>query len=226
MNNNKGRITKTGLIRWAGLFAILAGILYIVIQFIHPADNISSVNSDSWVMVACLTVAMSIFNLIGIIGIYSRQVEESGWLGLVGFLLFSLFWLASTAFSFIEAFVLPMLTNDAPEYVAGFLGIFGGNESEVNLGILPALAPIAGGLYTLGGLLLGIATFRANVLPRLAAALLAIAAVVTLAAAIIPHPLDRLLAIPMGAALIWLGYALWSGREKSIKKLSNVSLEV
>ncbi|WP_238343521.1 hypothetical protein [Gracilibacillus saliphilus] len=136
MINNKGRITKTGLIRWTGLFAILAGILYIVIQFIHhPADNISSVNSDSWVIVACLTVAMSIFNLIGIIGIYSRQVEESGWLGLVGFLIFSLFWLDSTAFSFIEAFVLPMLTKDTPEYVAGFLGIFGGNESEVNLGI-------------------------------------------------------------------------------------------
>lgn len=210
-------VTATVLIRWAGLFAKFAGILYIVIQLIHPSDNISSVNSNSWVIVACLTNAMSLFSLIGITGIYARQVEETGWLGLIGFLIFSLFWLTSTAFSFTEAFVLPLLTADAPKFVEGFLGIFDGANSEVNLGVLPALAPLAGVMYILGGLLLGVATFRAGVLPRFAAVLFAFGAVVTLAAAI-PHPLDRILAVPMGIALIWLGYALWSERERSIEK--------
>jgi hypothetical protein len=27
---------------------------------------------------------------------------------------------------------------------------------------------------------------------------------------LLPHPLDRILAVPMGLALVWLGYTLWS----------------
>nr|WP_253300694.1 hypothetical protein [Paenibacillus lautus] len=210
---SKSIITAHVLNRWSGFMAIIAGILYIVIQFIHPTDDISSVHTNSWVVVACLTMAMSFFNLIGITGFYVRQAKEAGWLGLVGFLLFNLFWLISFNFSFIEAFVLPLLTSDADKFVVGMVGLFGETVSEVNLGIFPILAPLAGILYMLGGLLLGIATLRARVFPRPAAILLALAAVVTFAAAIIPHPLDRALAIPMGAALIWIGYIIWSERK-------------
>jgi len=209
---SKLKVTATVLVRSAGLFAILAGLLYIVIQLIHPSDDIASVNSDLWVLVACMTIAMSLFSLFGITGIYMRQVQEAGWLGLAGYVIFSLFWITSTSFSFIEAFVLPLLTTDAPEFVAGLTGIFGVTDSEVNLGVFRALAPIAGVMYLLGGLLFGIATYRAGILPRFAAALLAFGAVVTLAAAVIPHPLDRILAVPMGLALIGLGYFLWSER--------------
>lgn len=210
------KVTSNDLIRWLGIFAIMAGILYIVIQFIHPSDNITSVNTSKWVMVGCMTIAMSLFSLMGIIGIYSKQVEETGLLGLIGFLIFSLFWLVSMTFSFIEAFVLPLLTKDAPQFVEGIVGLFGGGASEVNIGIFTVLAPIAGVLYMLGGLLFGIATIRARVFPRLAGALLAFASLVTLAGAIIPHPFDRILAIPMGIALIWLGYFVWSDKKKNI----------
>ncbi|MUG68690.1 MULTISPECIES: hypothetical protein [Paenibacillus] len=211
----KPHITASGLMRGTGVFAILAGLLYIAIQFIHPAEELSAVRTAPWVMVAALSMLMSLFFLIGLTGIYVKQAQEAGWLGVAGYLIFSLFWLASTAFSFVEVFVLPLLATDAPLFVEGFLGIFGGGSSEADLGALPALAPIAGGLYLLGGLLLGITTFRSGVLPRAAGALLAFGAVVTLAAAVIPHPLDRILAIPMGLALIWLGYVLSSGRERS-----------
>lgn len=214
----KGKVTRTELIRWLGLFAIMAGILYIVIQFIHPSDNITSVNTTKWVIVAGLTMVMSLFSLMGITGIYIKQVEESGWLGLIGYVTFGLFWFVSMTFSFIEAFVLPLITNDAPKFVEGLLGIFSGTKSEVNLGIFTGLAPVAGVLYMLGGLLLGIATFRAKVLPRMAGALLSLAAVGTLASAIIPHPFDRILAIPMGLAFIWLGYVVWSDTREVSKK--------
>ncbi|MRG87628.1 hypothetical protein [Salinibacillus xinjiangensis] len=211
-NEKKRRITGKSLMQWAGLFAILAGFLYICIQFIHPEDHISSVNTSLWVVVACTTSIMSLFSLIGITGIYTRLAEETDWLGLIGFILFSLFWLISMNFSFIEAFVLPLLTTDAPNFVEGMVGIFGGTTSTVNLGVFPLLAPIAAILYSLGGLLFGIATFRAGIFPRMAGALLSFAAVVTFASAVIPHPFDRILAVPMGLALIWLGYAHWSER--------------
>ncbi|MDQ0063004.1 hypothetical protein [Paenibacillus harenae] len=213
------KTTAPNLIRWTGLAAMLAGILFIVIQPIHPPENLASVTTDAWAIIHYLTIAMSLFGLLGISGIYFRQVKEAGWLGLAGFTLFSLFWLATTAFTFVEAFILPLLATDAPEFVEGYLGIFGGSASEVNLGALPAAAPLAGGLYILGGLLLGIASFRAGILPRMAAGLLALGAVSTLAASLLPHPLDRFLAVPMGLALVWLGYSLWSERREKASEV-------
>ncbi|WP_246628114.1 hypothetical protein [Paenibacillus oenotherae] len=201
-----GKVTTAELIRCSGVFAIGAGMLYIIIQLIHPSEQISSVNTNSWMLVAWLTMGMSLFSLIGLSGIYLRQVKEAGWLGLIGFFIFSLFWILSMAFSFVEAAVLPLITTSAPQYVEGVVGVFGGTASEADLGVLPILAPIAGVMYALGGLLFGISLFRAGVVPRSAAALLAFGAVVTFAAAIIPHPLDRILAVPMGLAFIWLGY--------------------
>lgn len=203
----------------AGLFAILAGVLYTVIQFIHPPENLTFVTSSSWQIVACLSIAMSLSFIIGIIGIYMKQLEEVGWIGLIGFILFNLFWLISMTFSFIEAFVYPLIINEAPMFVEGMLGLFDENNSEVNLGVFTILAPIAGVLYMLGGLFLGIATFRANVFPRFAGILLSLAAVVTLATAIIPHPYDRILALPMGVVFIWLGYILWYETNIGLKKL-------
>jgi len=64
----------------------------------------------------------------------------------------------------------------------------------------------------LGCLLFGIAIFRARILSRWAAGLLAVTAVLTPLAALLPHAIQRLAAIPMGLALAWLGYSLWSER--------------
>lgn len=209
--------SASGLIRIAGLGAMLAGILFIVIQPLHPPDTLASVTTQAWANIHHLTIAMALFGLIGITGIYARQVRKAGWTGMAGYILFSLFWLATIAFTFVEAFVLPALAVDAPEFVEGYLGIFSGGASEVDLGALPAAAPIAGGMYIFSGLLLGIATFRAGILPRWAGVLLAFGSISTLASSLLPHPLDRMLAVPMGVALVWLGYALWSERERKLR---------
>ena len=62
-----------------------------------------------------------------------------------------------------------------------------------------------------GGLVFGIALFRAKVLARWAAALLAAGSVATLFLPLLPQVNDRLFAVPIGVALIGLGYSLWSG---------------
>jgi hypothetical protein len=48
-----------------------------------------------------------------------------------------------------------------------------------------------------------------------ASGLLAVATLLTPAAALLPHAPQRLAAIPVGLALAWLGYALWSERRAS-----------
>jgi hypothetical protein len=75
------------LIRWAGLAAMSSGILFIVIQAIHPLDVLSSVTTAQWAIAHYVGIAMAFLGLLGIAGIYARQVEAAGWLGLAGYLL-------------------------------------------------------------------------------------------------------------------------------------------
>src|ERR1044071_9580144 len=99
--NNKERtmkITASNLIRWTGLAALVAGIIFAGIQPIHPADVVASVTTGAWAIITPLKVVMCLLFLLGITGIYARQVRESCPLGLAGFLLLSLCWALQTAF--------------------------------------------------------------------------------------------------------------------------------
>ena len=204
------------LTRWAGLSAVVAGVIFAGIQPIHPPDVVASVTTDLWAAITTAKTAMCIFFLLGITGIYARQADEAGWLGLAGFLLLGCSWTFQTAFVFAEAYILPPLAAEAPKFVDGLLGISYGRPSEVDLGAVPALYQILVGLtYMLGGLVFGVATFRAAVLPRRPAALLAVAATLTPAAVLFPHHIQRFAAIPVALALAWLGYTLWSERRET-----------
>jgi hypothetical protein len=216
MKESNRKIITSHLIRWTGISAIVAGIIFAGIQPIHPPDVLSSVTTSTWAIITPLKTAMCLLFLLSWIGLYARQVKETGWLGLAGFLLLSLSWALQTAFVFAEAFIMPLLATTAPKFVDGYLGIAAGRASEVNLGVLPALYALVGILYVFGGLLFGGAMLRAGILPRWAAGLLAVASALTPAAALFPHQIQRFAAVPVGVALIWLGYALWSERREQV----------
>src|SRR5919112_6590058 len=170
------KITAPSLVRWTGLSAMVAGICFLVLGLLHPPNVLSSVTTTRWTIVHSLAVAMSFFGLLGIMGLYARQVKEAGWLGLAGFLLLIVCWWLQTAFVFAEAFIAPPLASTAPTFVDGLLGISYGNTGGIDLGSLPAIYSLGIGIpYMLGGLLFGIATLRARVLPRWPAGLLAVA---------------------------------------------------
>jgi hypothetical protein len=209
------KITASRLIRWAGFSAVLAGVLFVAIQPIHPPDVLSSVSTNAWSIVHYLTIAMCLFGLIGIAGIYARQVEKVGWLGLAGYLAFSLFLLVTIAWTFAEAFISPVLATEAPTFVEGFLGIVSGQPSEISLGALPTLYLSAGAFVLLGCLLFGIATLRAGILSRWAAGLFAFGGPASaVLVSFLPHEYERIAAVPIGVGLAWLGYSLWSERHE------------
>jgi hypothetical protein len=208
------KITAPSLIRWAGLSAMVAGICFVVLALLHPPNVLSSITTTRWTIVHSLALAMSLFGLLGMMGLYARQIKEAGWLGLAGFLLLSLWLVLILPFTFFEVFFLPLLATEAPTFAEGFLGIFTGSASEIDFGVLPALWQLSSVLLLLGGLVFGIATFRAGILSRWAAGLLAVGCVLSPAAAFLPHAIQPLVAVPIGVALAWLGYALFSERRE------------
>jgi len=212
------RITSAKIIRVSGLAAIAAGTIYIGIQALHPLDMLESVTTTRWAVTHYLSMAMDMLALLGVAGLYAKQVHKAGLLGLIGYLLFSLFWLFSFAFHLVEAFIEPSLVLQAPQYVAGLLGLVTSTASEVSLGIFPLVYSLTGLVgYALGGLVFAIATIRTGILPRLAGGLLAIGILLPLLThSFVQHPFDRILAVPVGLALIWLGYSLWSQRQTKV----------
>jgi len=209
-------ITTTTLTRAAGVSAVASGLLYIVIQPIHPTETVSAVTGTGWAVVGYLTIAMAVLGLVGVTGIYLRQVTRSGLPGLIGYLMFGSFYLLTTAFAFAETLVLPPLAAEAPRFVDSFLGIFSGAEGELHLGTVESIAPVAAALYVLGGALFGLAVFRARVLDRRAALLLVAGAAATVLVPTLPHAVGRYAAVPVGLAMIWLGCSLWSVARRTV----------
>jgi hypothetical protein len=215
--NNKERtmkITTPNLIRWAGLSAMVAGIIFAGIQPIHPPDVLASVNTSAFIIITSFKTVMCLFGLFGIAGLYARQVEETGWLGLAGYLLLTIFYAVQMCYAFTEPLILPLLTTAAPSFVESVMAMSRGIGGPMNLGAFATIYSLVSLLYLLGLLLFGIAIFRARILSRWAAGLLAVSGPLAIIMSLLPHQIARLAAMPMGFALIWLGYALWSERRE------------
>jgi hypothetical protein len=205
-------ISTSNLMRLAGLSAVIAGICYVLVGIFHPANVPSSVTTTRWETVHILACAMSFFGVLGVAGLYVRQAVKAGWLGLIGYILLSLWLVMIMGFSFVEAFILPHVATASPAFVQAWMGMFNGPSGDFDLGALPTVWTLTAPVYILGGLLFGIATFRAGVLPRWAGALLALSTVLAPVAALLPNASQPKIAIPMGVAIAWMGYALWSER--------------
>ncbi len=78
-------ITPTTLTRLAAVAAVSAGIIFIGVQIGHPHSDVTSVTTTEWAVRNSLKVLMAALALVGITGMYLRQVKETGVLGLVGY---------------------------------------------------------------------------------------------------------------------------------------------
>ncbi len=204
------KLTPPTLMRLAGFSALIAGVCYVVVGVFHPANVPASVTSTRWEIVHLFACVMCLFGVIGMAGLYARQALKTGWLGLVGYVLLTVWFVLVMGFSFVEAFILPHVASASPGLVQAWMGMFNGPSGQFDLGALPTLWTLSGPVYILGGLFFGIATFRAGILPRWAGALLALSTLLAPVAALLPNASQPKTAIPMGIALAWLGYALWS----------------
>jgi len=202
-------VTPTTLTRAAGVAAVLSGLLFIGVQINHPAMEVASVTTTEWAVRNSLKVVMAALALVGITGIYLSQVRKIGLLGLLGYVVFGAGYLVMLSVAFVSAYVLPSLADSAPAYVSDVLTAASSSGATTgDIGLMETALLISGIGYLGGGLIFGIAIFRAGVLARWAAVLLAVSTVSTLAIPLVPQ-FERLFAIPTGVALVGLGYSLW-----------------
>jgi hypothetical protein len=202
-------ITPSTLTRSAGIAAMAAGLIFIGVQINHPHLDASSISTTNVLVRDCLKVLMAALALVGIAGMYLSQVRKMGVLGLVGYALLSVGYLLIMGTVFAAAFVLPSIAESNPAYVNDATAVATGGHAVGDIGLLQQVIAVQGVTYLLGGLVFGIALYRSRVLPRWAAALLAVGGIVSAALSVMPDAFYRLLAFPNGIAMIALGYSLW-----------------
>jgi hypothetical protein len=202
-------ITTTGLTKAAGVSAGVAGLIFIAVQVNHPAMTVDSVATTEWVVRNSAKVAMAALALVGITGIYLRQFRQVGVVGLVGYLLLGAGYLLMFATEVISAYVLPGLVHIAPGYVNDLVVAAAGGSPSGDIGAMKTVLAVTGIGYMLGGLVFGVAMFRARILARTASALLAVGTIATVSLAFLPESFNRPMAVPVGVALVGLGVSLF-----------------
>ena len=209
-------ITSSSLTKAAGAAAAAAGAIFIAVQIGHPHLDATSIQTTQMAVRDTLKVLMAALALAGITGMYLSQVRRNGVLGLVGYLVLSAGYLLIMGTAYVAAFVMPTVAASNPSYANDVIhvAITGGSPAG-DIGALAVVAHVQGIAYLAGGLLFGIALFRARVLARWAAVLLAVGGAVSAALSVMPDAFYRLLAFPNGIAMIGLGVSLWLSQRKT-----------
>src|SRR6476659_8535570 len=110
-------ITPTTLSRAAGVAAAAGGLLFIAVQVNHPLLNAPFTTTTEYTVRETAKIFMAVLSLIGITGIYLRQVRQTGVIGLIGYLILGLGYLGIFSVQLIGVFVLPVLAGREPGYV-------------------------------------------------------------------------------------------------------------
>ena len=203
-------MSSSDLIRWAGLAAILAGVLLVVADLLNLAIGFdedepfsATATTGIYAFQSWANLLAAVLLLIGLVGLYARQSEAAGLLGLAGFLVAFLGTALVTGLLWASLFIVPTLAVEVP----AFLDQVEGPPPGFFLSFIT---------FAVGWLLFGIATLLARVYPRIPTILLMIGAVI----AVLPLPFTG---IVLAIAVAWLGFALFTGREASTEQPSRVS---
>jgi hypothetical protein len=148
-------ITSKGLIATAGLCAAAAGAIFIGVQIDHPPADVAHLVTTEMAIRETAKVLMCILALIGFTGMFVRHHRRFGVLGLAGFSLLTVGFLALFATECIVGYVLPTVAHSNPAYVQDVLDAAVGGSPSGDIGGMHVLFLAAGIGYPLGGLMFG-----------------------------------------------------------------------
>jgi hypothetical protein len=195
-------MSSSKLIQWSGLAALVGGALLVVLsilEFVLFSGQAQSeaVTSSAWIIVEISYVVTTVLLILGLMGLYARQAEQAGSLGLIAFLVALTGTVMLSGLDWSAAFFGPWAAEVAPPEL-----LTAEPSGSLLVGLLLTLV-----LFALGWLLFGLASLQAGVLPRGAAALLMVGALLAFIMLFLEIPFEVAV---LGVALAWMGYDLWS----------------
>ena len=170
-------MAASNLLRWAGLAALVGGLLIVLADIGAFLGGVYAGTSSRAVFVffASLSLLSLVLVLLGLVGLYVSQAQATGALGLIGFLLAFLGITMVAGLYWAYIFVVP------PFQLA-------------RAGLI-----LSASVSALGWLILGAATLRGRIYPRPAAIVLMIGALISA----IPKPAVE---VVLMIAIAWLGF--------------------
>jgi hypothetical protein len=191
-----------GLSRLVGPVSVAAAALIIASQTLNLALGLALGAQSANSPVHTLKYGLALFAvyalLLSLTGLYLRQADAARKLGLAGYLIAFLGTLLIAGDWWFESFIAPRIAAVAPEVMSGAI-----------TGSMAVGAAATFGLFAVGWIVFGIATFRANVFPRPAAGLLIVGGLVGILAGSTPYQ------VPLAIAVGWIGVSLLRSNEGS-----------
>ena len=201
-------MSSSNLIRRSGLAALIGGVLFVILDVVdfisfgnQPFTEVAT--TSIWIIVQGAYFVAAVLITLGLVGMYAHQAQQVGTLGLVAFVVTFIGGMMATGLSWSETFFGPWLAEAAP-------GLMEADPAgSVIIGVIVSYL-----LFTLGWFLFGLTLLQTKVLPRGAEVLLMIGAVLFLALGFLELPFASAV---LGAAIAWLGSALWSGVSQPVR---------
>jgi hypothetical protein len=191
-------LTIENPVRLGGLAALLAGVLLVISELLGslPAGFFPFKLSGGelaiygWLGIeGYLGVLLAVLVQLGLVGLYAPQARTAGILGLLGIFMAFIGARLIILNSFVTPFARPFVWTSEGYMLHEFW-------------VLVAIFALS---FVLGWVLFGVATLRAGLYPRAAAALLIAGAVILF----LPLPLSGVI---FAGAVAWMGYVLYGGR--------------
>jgi len=215
-------MTPQTLLRLTGLAAIVAGALEAlnaVLDYLlfPPAQSLihTSVMSfsqqaatNAWVIQQTVNWVAKVFLLWALVRLYTRQAKQTRVLGFVAFLLSFVGVMLVFGAIFGYYLLAPDLARVAPIFLDG-----GPTELSL-LGRVAFILPFVAA--QVGILLFGVASLRAKVFPRWAAALFILTPLLFVVGGFITLPFIG--DVAFGAGLMWMGYTLWAEKRELVEQ--------
>ncbi len=184
------------IIRLSGLAALVGGGAALFFNLIVPLQLFPASLEPPRQLI---TQTLIIFAFMGI---YAAQSRKAGVLGLIGFVITQISLILNVCMRYLYTFVAPVLLSQYPEAITAV-----GQTGAWNSIVMATLW-----LFVLGYVLFGAATIRARVLPKAAAWMLIVGAVLSYLLMMLPINIGGILA---NAALVWIGWTLWTTRSRA-----------
>lgn len=203
------------LIRWSGLVLIVGAVVLVIHQVSHPLGEAAAYTREAtWVPSHLLGYLAFQLLAFGVVGLYARQAQATGSLGLVAFVLTTVgLVIAAGGQLMVGAVLQPLTAARTPE--------LWDPDGPVSIDRSVRLVFGLANLWVPGLVLMAIATARARVLPRWPAWLIGVSAtlgIVTVAvfdispqfgASNAPFVAADVLEAILAVGLVGLGRALW-----------------